>query len=193
MKALQNIQNEAKQIVIQLADRQINGMKAKYNEFQKWMSIENNPVVQERYNGEQSINEYDSAHKYIYMTQYKSWNRELNQYELPTQYPSDYRGQREMSYNKDLLFMVYELQLQQRNNWEARYREDFVAQNMVKLNRALAKHLTDDMTASNIKVNIGGDGAEVIADVDSKLFKTFGTLCGGYVQCLHYRYRSSLK
>ena len=193
MKALQNIQNEAKQIVIQLADRQINGMKAKYNEFQKWMSIENNPVVQERYNGEQSINEYDSAHKYIYMTQYKSWNRELNQYELPTQYPSDYRGQREMSYNKDLLFMVYELQLQQRNNWEARYREDFVAQNMVKLNRALAKHLTDDMTASNIKVNIGGDGAEVLADVDGKLFKTFGTLCGGYVQCLHYRYRSSLK
>ena len=193
MKALQNIQNEAKQIVIQLADRQINGMKAKYNEFQKWMSIENNPVVQERYNGEQSINEYDSAHKYIYMTQYKSWNRELNQYELPTQYPTDYRGQREMSYNKDLVFMVYELQLQQRNNWEARYREDFVAQNMVKLNRALAKHLTDDMTASNIKVNIGGDGAEVLADVDGKLFKTFGTLCGGYVQCLHYRYRSSLK
>jgi len=24
-------------------------------------------------------------------------------------------------------------------------------------------------------------------------FKTFGTLCGGYVQCYHYRYRSSLK
>jgi hypothetical protein len=192
MKALQNIQNEAKQIVIQLADRQINGMKAKYNEFQKWMSIENNPVVQERYNGN-TVDEYSSAHKYIYMTQYKSWNRELNQYELPTQYPSDYRGQREMSYNKDLMFMVYELQLQQRNNWEARYREDFVAQNMVKLNRALAKHLTDDMTASNIKVNIGGDGAEVLADVDGKLFKTFGTLCGGYVQCLHYRYRSSLK
>ena len=34
MKALQNIQNEAKQIVEQLADRQISGMKAKYNEFQ---------------------------------------------------------------------------------------------------------------------------------------------------------------
>ena len=193
MKALQNIQNEAKQIVIQLADRQINGMKAKYNEFQKWMSIENNPVVQERYNGEQSINEYDSAHKYIYMTQYKSWNRELNQYELPTQYPSDYRGQREMSYNKDLLFMVYELQLQLRSGWEARYREDFIAQNMAKLNRALAKHLNDSMSASDIKVNIGGDGAEVIAIVDGKVFRTFGTLCGGYVQCLHYRYRSSLK
>jgi hypothetical protein len=98
-----------------------------------------------------------------------------------------------MSYNKDLMYMVYELRLQISNNWETRYREDFVAQNMVKLNRALAKHLNDDMSASDIKVNVGGDGAEVTAIVDDKLFRTFGTLCGGYVQCLHYRYRSSLK
>jgi hypothetical protein len=193
MKALQNIQNEAQQIVEQLANRQINGMKVKYGEFQKWMAIENNPVVQERYNGEQSINEYDSAHKYVYMTMFKKYNYELQQYELPVNYPSDYKGQREMSYSKDLMFMVYELQLQQRSGWEARYREDFIAQNMAKLNRALAKHLTDDMTASDIKVNIGSDGAEVVANVDNQLFRTFGTLCGGYVQCLHYRYRSSLK
>jgi len=193
MKALQNIQNEAKQIVEQLADRQISGMKAKYNEFQKWMTIKNNPVIQKHYNGEQNINEYDSAHKYVYMTMFKRYNHELQGYYLPAYYPIDYKGQREMSYSKDLMYVVYELQLQQRNGWEARYREDFVAQNMAKLNRALAKHLTDDMSASNIKINIGGDGAEVIADVDSKLFRTFGTLCGGYVQCLHYRYRSSLK
>ena len=193
MKALQNIQNEAKQIVEQLADRQISGMKAKYNEFQNWMSIENNPVVSERYNGEQVVNEYDSAHKYVYMTMFKRYNHELQQYELPTQYPSDYKGQREMSYSKDLLYVVYELQLQLRSGWEARYREDFIAQNMAKLNRALAKHLNDSMSASDIKVNIGGDGAEVIAIVDGKVFRTFGTLCGGYVQCLHYRYRSSLK
>jgi len=193
MKALQNIQNEAKQIVEQLADRQISGMKAKYNEFQKWMSIENNPVVSERYNGDQVINEYDSAHKYVYMTQYKSWNHSLGKYELPTYYPSDYRGQREMAYNKDLMYMVYELRLQISSNWESRYREDFVSQNMAKLNRALAKHLNDDMSASDIRVSVGGDGAEVTAIVDDKLFRTFGTLCGGYVQCLHYRYRSSLK
>ena len=193
MKALQNIQNEAKKIVIQLADRQISGMKAKYNEFQKWMSIENNPVIQERYNGEQSINEYDSAHKYVYMTMFKRYNHELQHYELPTSYPSDYKGQREMAYSKDLLYVVYELQLQIRNNWESIYREDFVAQNMAKLNRALAKHLNDEMSASDIKVNVGGDGAEVTAIVDGKIFRTFGTLCGGYVQCLHYRYRSSLK
>ena len=193
MKALQNIQYEAQQIVLELADRQINGMKAKYNEFQNWMSIENNPVVSERYSGEQVVNEYDSAHKYVYMTMFKRYNHELQQYELPTQYPSDYKGQREMSYSKDLLYVVYELQLQQRSGWEARYREDFIAQNMAKLNRALAKHLNDSMSASDIKVNIGGDGAEVIAIVDGKVFRTFGTLCGGYVQCLHYRYRSSLK
>ena len=194
MKALQNIQNEAKQIVEQLADRQISGMKAKYNKFQKWMANSaNNPVAEQRYSGEIVINEFTSAHKYVYMTMFKRYNHELQQYELPTQYPSDYKGQREMSYSKDLLYVVYELQLQLRSGWEARYREDFIAQNMAKLNRALAKHINDSMSASDIKVNIGGDGAEVIAIVDGKVFRTFGTLCGGYVQCLHYRYRSSLK
>jgi hypothetical protein len=77
MKALQNIQNEAKQIVEQLADRQISGMKAKYNEFQKWMSIENNPIIQQRYSGEVMVNEYDSAHKYVYMTMFKRYNHQF--------------------------------------------------------------------------------------------------------------------
>ena len=188
--ALIHIQKEAKQIVEQLADRQINGMKERYNEFQKWMSIEGNALVN-NYGG--GYNMYQSVHKYIYMTQYKKWNRELNQYELPVAYPSDYRGQREMDYNKDLVFQVFELRLQISERWENRYREDFVAQNMAKLNRALGKHIHDNMTAENIKVNVGGDGAEVTAIVDGMKFKTFGTLCGGYVQCYHYRYRSSLK
>ena len=77
MKALQNIQNEAKQIVEQLADRQISDMKAKYNEFQKWMSLENNPVVENRYNGEAVINEFTSAHKYVYMTMFKRYKTML--------------------------------------------------------------------------------------------------------------------
>jgi len=193
MKALQNIQNEAKQIVEQLADRQINSMKVKYNEFKKWMSLENNPIIQKHYNGDVVVNEYDSIHKYVYMTMFKRYNHELQGFYLPTHYPSDYKGQREMGYNKDLMYVVYELRLQVSSSWENRYREDFVSQNMAKLNRALAKHLTDNMSASDIKVNVGGDGAEVTAIVDDKLFRTFGTLCGGYVQCLHYRYRSSLK
>jgi CHASE1-domain containing sensor protein len=37
MKALENIQNEAKVIVEQLAERQINSMKERYNQFQEWM------------------------------------------------------------------------------------------------------------------------------------------------------------
>ena len=193
MNALKNIQNEAKQIVEQLADRQINSMKVKYNEFKKWMAIDNNPIIQQHYSGGVSVNEYDSVHKYVYMTMFKKWNQGLQQYELPVSYPSDYKGQREMGYNKDLMYVVYELRLQVSSSWENRYREDFVSQNMAKLNRALAKHLTDNMSASDIKVNVGGDGAEVTAIVDDKLFRTFGTLCGGYVQCLHYRYRSSLK
>ena len=192
MKALQNIQSEAKQIVEQLADRQITDMKEKFKQFQEWSDIEGNPVIIKSYNGDQ-VNKYDSAHKYIYMTQYKNWNYELKQYEFPTHYPTEHSLQREMDYDKGLSFMVYELRLQVRQNWEVNYREDFVAQNMAKLNRALAKHLTDEMTAENIRINIGGDGAEVTANVDNKLFRTFGTLCGGYIQCLHYRYRSSLK
>ena len=88
--------------------------------------------------------------------------------------------------------MVAEIRLVNQGGLK-RYREDFTNANMVKLNRALAKHLTNDMTASDINVGVGGDGAEVKANVDDKLFKTFGTLCGGEIQCYHYRYRSSLK
>ena len=88
--------------------------------------------------------------------------------------------------------MVNEIRLMVQGQ-EERYRESFIGANMMKLNRALAKHINDNMSASNIRVSVGGDGAEVLANVDGKLFKTFGTLCGGWVQCYHYRYRSSLK
>ena len=187
MKALLEIQNEAKVIVEQLAERQINGMKERYNQFQEWMKIEGNMVIDR-----DRVDEYESINKYIYMTQYKNWNHVLQQYELPTHYPDNRRERREMFHNKDLAYATQELHMQ-RGNWESNYRNEFIGQNMVKLNRALAKHIDDNMTASNIRVNVGGDGAEVLADVDGKLFKTFGTLCGGWVQCLHYRYRSSLK
>jgi len=88
---------------------------------------------------------------------------------------------------------LYEYFMTQRKNWKDTFAVDFKGANMMKLNRALAKHITDDMTASDIKVNIAGDGAEVRANVDDKYFRTFATICGGYIQCLHYRYRSSLK
>jgi hypothetical protein len=192
MNALINIQSEAQVIVEQLADRQINEMKQRYNEFQTWVQIANNPVMREYYNDD-SINEYESIFKYIYMTKFKRYNYDLKQSVLPTVYPTDRQLLRAMTRDKDMMNQVMELREQTRTNWEVRYREQFIAGNMVKLNRALAKHLTDDMTASNINVRVGNDGAEVTAIVDNMVFRTFGTLCGGYIQCYHYRYRSSLK
>jgi hypothetical protein len=189
MNALQNIQNEARIIVEQLAEREINRLKSNYNSFEVWMAVEGNPIMNSYRN---EVDVYSSIEKYVYMTQYKRYNHELGKFELPSEYPSEYRKQRDMFYNNECANMVNDLRMMI-NNWEDRYREAFIAQNMVKLNRALAKHIDDNMTASNIRVDIGGDGAEVLADVDGKLFKTFGTLCGGWVQCLHYRYRSSLK
>ena len=190
MKALQNIQNEARIIVEQLAEREINRLKGNYNLFEVWMAGEGNPVIG-KYNSKVDI--YSSVEKYVYMTQYKRWNHELSKYELPLMFSNNYREIRSMYNDKSLANMVYELRLLLSPSWEARYREDFIGKNMVKLNRALSKHIDDNMSASDIKVNIGGDGAEVIAIVDGKVFRTFGTLCGGWVQCLHYRYRSSLK
>jgi len=189
MNALQNIQNEAKIIVEQLVEREVSRMKDNYSLFEVWMAGEGNPIIG-KYDNKVDI--HSSVGKYVYMNYFSIWNRELRCYEKPLYYPSEYRQQREMYSNKECSNMINELRMMV-NNWEDRYRELFIAQNMVKLNRALAKHLNNEMSASDIKVNIGGDGAEVLADVDGKLFKTFGTLCGGWVQCLHYRYRSSLK
>jgi len=189
MNALLEIQNEAKVIVEQLAKREIARMKENYSLFEVWMAGDGNPIMNSYSN---AVSIYDSIAKYVYMNYFSIWNRELRCYEKPLHYPSEYRQQREMHSNKECSNMINELRMMV-NNWEDRYRELFIAQNMMKLNRALAKHLNDNMSASDIRVNIGGDGAEVLADVDGKLFKTFGTLCGGYVQCLHYRYRSSLK
>jgi len=190
MNALIKIQHEAQVIVEQLADKEINRLKDQYNLFEVWMAGEGN-AIRDRYYATR-VDLYGSVEKYVYMTQYKKWDRELGEYVLPTSYPDAYRERREMYYNKELGNMVGELRLCI-SNWEDKYRDAFISANMVKLNRALAKHISDEMTAKDIRVSVGGDGAEVLANVDGKLFKTFGTLCGGWVQCYHYRYRSSLK
>ena len=192
MNALTNIQLEAQVIVERVADRQINEMKERYNEYQTWVQIANNPIMKGYYEDD-SINEYESIFKYIYMTKFKRYNHELKQSVLSTEYPTDRQLQRAMMCNGEMMDQLRELHEQTRANWDVRYREQFISKNSFKLNRALAKHLTDDMTASNIKVLVGDDGAEVTAIVDNMVFRTFGTLCGGYIQCYHYRYRSSLK
>ena len=194
MNALVNIENEARVIVEQLADKEINRMEDLYNGFVMWMEVPGNAIISPygHASNPNPVDTYGSIDKYIYMTQYKKWDRELGEYVLPTSYPDAYRERREMYYNKQLVNMVSEIRLMVQGQ-EFRYREDFIKANMYKLNRALAKHLTNDMTASDIKVNVGGDGAEVTARIGDMLFRTFGTLCGCYIQCYHYRYRSSLK
>ena len=194
MNALVNIENEARVIVEQLADKEINRMEDLYNGFVTWVNEPGNAIISPygHASNPNPVDTYGSVEKYVYMTQYKKWDRELNQYVVPTSYPESYRERREMYYNKQLVNMVEEIRLVVQGQ-EGSYRKQFISANMMKLNRALAKHLNNDMTASDIKVNVGGDGAEVLANVDGNLFKTFGTLCGGWVQCYHYRYRSSLK
>ena len=194
MNALVNIEKEARVIVEQLADKEINRMEDLYNGFVTWVNEPGNAIISPygHASNPNPVDTYGSVEKYVYMTQFKKWDHELGEYVLPTSYPESYRERREMYYNKQLVNMVSEIRLMAQGQ-EFRYRRDFIDANMAKLNRALAKHLTNDMTASDIKVRVGGDGAEVTANVDGKLFKTFGTLCGGWVQCYHYRYRSSLK
>jgi len=195
MDALVNIENKARVIVEQLADKEINRMEDQHNEFIKWLNEPSNALIGK---WDDKIDTYGSVAKYVYMTKYDQWDRELGKYVLPTEYPTSYREQQQMFYNKSLANMVGEIRLVNQGGLK-RYREEFISANMYKLHRALNKHLDDNMTASDIKVNVGGDGAEVTALVqDGGLerpmkFKTFGTLCGGYVQCYHYRYRSSLK
>jgi hypothetical protein len=186
MNALENIKDKAEIIVNDLADREIARMKDNYNEFDTWLAIEGNPIM-DSYNNSK-INTHESINKYLYITQCG----ELKQSVHPITYTGSFEERKQLR-SREIQTLAYELQTMLRNNWEDSYRKEFVNINMAKLNRALAKHLTNDMTASDIKVNVGGDGAEVTAIVDDKLFKTFGTLCGGYVQVLHYRYRSSLK
>ena len=177
MKALDVIRDEASVIVEQLASKQIQEMEDRNEKFQAWVNVEGNPVM----NIGGVISKYQSAQKFIFqdMNPGEEFNKK-NSYNL-------------FRYNKTADFRWNELGTMLRENWEERFRSDFVESNMFKLNRALAKHLTNDMIASNVEVNVGVDGAEVTADVDGKLFRTFGRLCGGWIQCLHYRYRSSLK
>jgi hypothetical protein len=191
MNALDNIQNEAGVIVDQLADRQIADMKRLDDAFQEWLAVDGNAIIG-RMDGR--VNLYNSTYKYVYMTHFRVYNRETCIYERPTTYNNTHEELSAMGYSKDLMHMVNDLRTMTSSNWEVKYRELFVAANMVKLNRALGKHINNEMDAKDINVTTGGDGAEVTAVINGMMkFKTFGTLCGGDVQCYHYRYRSSLK
>lgn len=191
MNALDNIQNEAKVIVEQLTNRQIENMNILNDEFNTWLAIDGNALVG-RYGGQ--IDLYNTTYKYVYMTYFRIYNRDTCIYEKPTTYNNTFEERSAMGYDKSLMYKVQDLRIMTSSNWEVKYREEFMAANMVKLNRALGKYITNEMHASEIIVTTGGAGAEVIAVINGmQRFKAFGTLCGGDVQCYHYRYRSSLK
>jgi hypothetical protein len=178
MNALQDIQNAAQIIVEQLADRQVNQIKQLQAQFNEW-------------NGRPSINS-DRVYEYVYRTYIKKWNQVTGKYEPVTEVPGEWDIYKTISKDKVYKSICNDIMLQYRE-WETPFKSLFISQNLIKLNRALAKHLNQQQTATNIKVTVGGDGAEVEADVDGKRFVGFGVLCGGDVQRLHYRYRSSLK
>ena len=191
MNALQNITDEARVLVTNLWEQELDKLNTMNDEFNTWMSIEGNPVM-DRWSSGDVVDKYSSINKYVYMTFHRSYDREVGAFVTPTTF--DAIAARKACYNnKGLSYYTQILIMMLRDKWEVSYGEDFIASNMYKLERALAKHLNNDMSATNINVSGGCDGAEVIADVDGMRFKTFGTLCGGEVQQLHYRYRSSLK
>jgi len=151
--ALIHIQAEAKVIVEKLADKQINEMLARKEAFVKWCEQPGNVIVKDMWNGPHR-DMYGSAEKYIYLTQHSKWNSELQRYELPTHYVEGYSGSRRYM-SKEEMNLVAELRMTLGNNWLENYREQFINANMFKLNRALGKHVHDNMTASDIKVNVG--------------------------------------
>lgn len=180
MNAVNDIMEQAKQIVEQLAERQINQIKQLQNNYNEWNSQNGN------------IPGTTQVLKYIYLTQVKKWNAETGKYESMSEFPGEMKAYKTICYDKMLKQMYDDIVMQDRN-WESFLRHQFISFNMHKLTRAVGKHLDNQMSASNIKVTIGNDGAEVTAEVDGKQFITFGVLCGGDIQRLHYRYRSSLK
>ena len=180
MNALQDIQNAAQTIVEQLAERQVNQLKHLHSRFNEW-------------NGGSNILNSDRVYEFVYLDTIYNYNIETKQFELVTEVPENkWNVYKVIRQDKNRIQMYNDIMMQY-GEWEAKFTSLFISQNMVKLNRALSKHVNDEMTATNISVNVGQDGAEVSAVVDGKQFVTFGVLCGGDIQRLHYRYRSSLK
>jgi len=116
--ALINIQKEAKVIVEQLADKQINEMVARLDAFLAWMQVDGNAIMS-RYSNQ--IETYGSVEKYIFLTQHRTWNRELSKFELPTSYEPGYSGSRRFM-TKDEINMVAELRMMLGKNWMDSFR-----------------------------------------------------------------------
>ena len=142
---------------------------------------------------------YDSLDKYMFSF-CSVWDNDSNEYVTPNwnDYSDNKRyemmnGHTQIERTRQIIINLMAREGQYRERNLERMEDSFRAANTSKLNRALAKHITNEMEATEIVVTTGDVGCEVLAIIDGdKLFKTKGKLCGGYIQTYHYRYFSSL-
>ena len=187
MKGLDKIQKEAKVLVDTLWGLELDSITVMCDKF-----IATGLNLEPQYF-------YDSLDKYMFSF-CSVWDNDSNEYVTPNRddYSDNKRyemmnGHTQIERTRQILInlMAREGQYKERNL--ERMEDRFRAANTSKLNRALAKHITNEMEATEIVVTTGDVGCEVLAIIDGdKLFKTKGKLCGGHVQCYHFRYFSSL-
>ena len=187
MKGLDKIQKEAKVLVDTLWELELESITVMCDKF-----IATGLNLEPQYF-------YDSLDKYMFSF-CSVWDNDSNEYVTPNwnDYSDNKRyemmnGHTQIERTRQILInlMAREGQYKERNL--ERMEDSFRAANTSKLNRALAKHITNEMEATEIVVTTGDVGCEVLAIIDGdKLFKTKGKLCGGYIQTYHYRYFSSL-
>lgn len=187
MKGLDKIQKEAKVLVDRLWELELESITVMCDKF-----IATGLNLEPQYF-------YNSLDKHMFSF-CSVWDNDSKEYVTPNwnDYSDNKRyemmnGHTQIERTRQILInlMAREGQYKERNL--ERMEDSFRAANTSKLNRALAKHITNEMEAEEIVVTTGDVGCEVLAIIDGdKLFKTKGKLCGGYIQTYHYRYFSSL-
>ena len=187
MKGLDKIQKEAKVLVDRLWELELESITVMCDKF-----ISTGLNLEPQYF-------YDSLDKHMFSF-CSVWDNDSNEYVTPNwnDYSDNKRyemmnGHTQIERTRQIIInlMAREGQYKERNL--ERMEDSFRAANTSKLNRALAKHITNEMEATEIVVTTGNVGCEVLAIIDGdKAFKTKGKLCGGYIQTYHYRYFSSL-
>ena len=187
MKGLDKIQKEAKILVDTLWELELKSITAMCDKF-----ISTGLNLEPEYF-------YDSLDKYMFSF-CSVWDNDSKEYVTPNwnDYSDNKRyemmsGHSQIERERQIIINLMAREGQYRERNLERMESSFRAANTSKLNRALAKHITNEMEATEIVVTTGVNGCEVLAIIDGdKAFKTKGKLCGGFIQTYHYRYFSSL-
>ena len=187
MKGLDKIQKEAKILVDTLWELELESINVMCDKF-----IATGLNLEPQYF-------YDSLDKYMFSF-CSVWDNDSNEYVTPNwnDYSDNKRyemmnGHTQIERTRQIIISLMAREGQYRERNLERMEDSFRAANTSKLNRALSKHITNEMEATEIVVTTGNVGCEVLAIIDGdKVFKTKGKLCGGYIQTYHYRYFSSL-